>query len=108
MKKPPTTDLTTRKAWQLAEYGIAKLFPGKHEAIFGAYYSDTAYVPKESEKSDSTVIVYKTRWPGYSVRSGSCVHYAWEAWVDGECVAKTDKMIDAICAVAKELSKQEV
>jgi hypothetical protein len=103
-----TTDLRIRKAWQEAHWDIPRAFPGKRDAMLGTYYSRTAYVPKSSQKTDASVVVYKTEWPGYSVRSGSCTHHAWEGWIDDKCVSYTDTLREAIAAVALKLSEKEI
>lgn len=92
------TDLSDRKAWKQAEWGVAQAYPGKREAILGSHHSRMAYVPKEA---DLPVIVYKTTWPGYSRGRGSYEHFGWEAWADGALIAHGNTMREVIAAVAK-------
>jgi len=93
-----TTDLSDRKAWKQAEWGVAQAYPGKKETMLGSLSSRIAYVPKADLLP---VVVYKTTWPGYSAGRGSCEHYGWEAWSDGTLIASADTMRDVIATVAK-------
>jgi len=91
--------LSDRKAWKPAAFTVSRAFPGAKDALLGRFYSQSAYVPKTNEPTDTSIVVYKTQWPGYSAGRGGYLHYGWEAWINGQYIASADTMREAISKV---------